>query len=126
MNTKNDILNAEKDEIIFSAIEGIEFNGESFDFESLEEELENKLISEFEDLDMLKEELKAVEDPDKLGKVILDEVWKQFGNQIGLDMTNETLIQKYDREHPESYADIKNSIMQDPAYKEAKRVAEEA
>ena len=52
----------------------------------------------------------------------MDEVWTQFGNQIGLDMTNETLIQAYNREHPEEYNKaIADAIMQDEKYKEANK-----
>ena len=47
----------------------------------------------------------------------MNEVWTQFGNQIGLDMTNETLIQAYEREHPEAYSkEIGDAIMQDEKY----------
>lgn len=61
-----------------------------------------------------------------MGKVIFDEVWKQFGNQIGLDMTNETLNQKYDREHQgETYEDVGKKVMQDPKYKEANKAMKE-
>jgi len=97
-----------------------------FDLDEFEKKLEEQLESEFKDVEELKEELKAIKNPDNLGKVILGEVWQQFGNQIGLDMTNETLIQQYDREHPESYSDIKNQIMQDPAYIQAKKDAKAA
>lgn len=72
---------------------------ESFDFDELEEKLQNQLEEEFSNLEFLKEE--KIGNLDALGKVILDEVWKQFGNQIGLDMTNETLIQEYNRTHPD-------------------------
>lgn len=61
-----------------------------------------------------------------MGKAILDEVWKQFGNQIGLDMTNETLNQKYDREHQdETYKNVGKKVMQDPKYKEANKAMKE-
>ena len=73
-----------------------EFN-ESFDFDELEEKLNSQLEEELSNLEFLKEEKEKIGNPDALGKVILDEVWKQFINQIGLDMTNETLNQKYDR-----------------------------
>lgn len=72
-----------------------------FDFDELEEKLNSQLNEEFSNLEFLKEEKEKIGNPDALGKVILDEVWKQFGNQIGLDMTNETLIQEYDRKHPD-------------------------
>ena len=64
---------------------------ESIDFDELEEKLQGQLEEEFSNLEFLKDEKEKIGNPDALGKVILDEVWKQFGNQIGLDMTNETL-----------------------------------
>lgn len=99
---------------------------ESFDFDELEEKLQSQLEEEFSNLEFLKEEKEKIGNPDALGKVILDEVWKQFGNQIGLDMTNETLNQKYDREHQgETYEDVGKKVMQDPKYKEANKAMKE-
>lgn len=90
-----------------------------FDFDERERELEEELEKVFSDLEMLKEDKEKIGNPDALGKVVLEEVWKQFGNQIGLDMTAETLIQKYDREHPETYEEVGKKVMQDERYKEA-------
>ena len=91
------------------------------DFDEKERELEEELEKVFSDLEMLKEDKEKIGNPDALGKVVLDEVWKQFGNQIGLDMTAETLIQKYDREHPETYEEVGKKVMQDERYKEANK-----
>ncbi|MGQ7509262.1 hypothetical protein ACTGWL_10230 [Streptococcus suis] len=99
---------------------------ESFDFDELEEKLQSQLEEEFSNLEFLKEEKEKIGSPDALGKVILDEVWKQFGNQVGLDLTNETLIQKYEREHQgETYVDVGQKVMQDPKYKKANKAMRE-
>lgn len=99
---------------------------ESFDFDELEEKLESQLEEEFSNLEFIKEEKEKIGNPDALGKVIFDEVWKQFGNQIGLDMTNETLNQKYDREHQgETYDEIGKKVMQDQKYKDANKAMKE-
>lgn len=99
---------------------------ESFDFDELEEKLQSQLKEELSDFEFLKEEKEKIGNPDALGKVILDEVWKQFGNQIGLDMTNETLNQKYDREHQgETYEDVGKQVMQDQKYKEVNKAMKE-
>lgn len=92
-----------------------------FDFDEKERELEEDLEKIFSDLEILKEDKEKIGNPDALGKVVLDEVWKQFGNQIGLDMTAETLIQKYDREHHETYEEVGKKVMQDKRYKEANK-----
>ena len=99
---------------------------ESFDFDELEEKLQSQLEEEFLKQEFLKEEKEKITNPDALGKVILDEVWKMFDKQVGLDMTNETLNQKYDREHQgETYEDVGKKVMQDPKYKEANKVMKE-
>lgn len=96
-----------------------------FDFEEVEGLLSKQLEDSFSDLELLENDRESIADPDSLGKVVLDEVWKQFGNQIGLDMTNETLIQKYDREHPEQYKDIADSVLHDKKYKDANNAMKE-
>lgn len=98
---------------------------DTFDFDELEEKLQSQLEEELKDLEFLVEEKEKIGNPDELGKVILDEVWKQFGNQIGLDMTNETTIQKYDREHPETYDEVGKTVMQDQRYKDANKAMKE-
>ena len=118
MKNRNEILNSNdisNDELI-----------ETFDLDELEEKLDDQLSEEFLELEFLEEEKKKIGNPDALGKVILDEIWTQFGNQIGLDMTNETLNQKYDREHQgESYDDIAKDIMKDSKYKKANKAMKE-
>jgi len=96
-----------------------------FDFEEVEGFLSKQLKESFAELELLESDRKSISDPDSLGKIVVDEVWKQFGNQIGLDMTNETLIQKYDREHPEKYKDIADSVMKDQRYKDANKAMKE-
>ena len=98
------------------------FYDEELNLEDLEASLEADLESLELDYTLLKEESEKIGNPDSLGKIIIDEVWTQFGKQIGLDMTNETLIQAYNREHPEEYnKEIADSIMQDEKYKEANK-----
>lgn len=99
---------------------GVDFDDDELSIENLEASLQAELESQLFDLSILEEEREKIDNPDNLGKVILDEVWTQFGNQIGLDMTNETLIQAYDREHPEEYNKaIADAIMQDEKYRAA-------
>lgn len=98
---------------------------ESFDLNGLEEKLQNELEQELSDLEFLKEEKDKIGNPDALGKVVMDEVWRQFTNQVGLEVTNETLIQKYDREHPETYNEVGKIVMQDQKYKDANKAMKE-
>lgn len=100
-----------------SAIQTIDADDENFNIDELEANLETELESQLADLAFLEEEKAKIGNPDSLGKIIMNEVWTQFGNQIGLDMTNETLIQAYEREHPEAYSkEIGDAIMQDEKY----------
>ena len=106
----------------------LDFDEEQDDFnlDELEEKLDSQLEEKFADLEFLKEEKEKIGNPDALGGVILDEVWKQFANQIGLDMTNETLNQKYDREHAgETYETVGAKVMQDQRYKDANKAMKE-
>lgn len=111
--------NAEVDEIIDIVDIG-------YDYEETADLLSKQLEEAFSDLELSEKEREAISNPDSLGQVIFDEVLTQFATQIGLDMTKETLIQKYDREHEgQEYKDIANSIMQDKSYKAANNAMKE-
>lgn len=98
---------------------------DSLNLEELEEQLQTHLEEELSDLEFLEEEKEKICNPETLSKVIMDEVWKQFGNQIGLDLTNETLIQQYDRLHHETYDEVGKNVMQDQRYKDANKAMKE-
>lgn len=112
----------EIDEFDFTGLNEQELN-------NIEEDLNNKLVHDLQDLENIDTGLKSIQNPDALGKVILDEVWTQFGNQIGLEITSETLIQQYDREHPEEtkpYSkEAGDAVMKDPRYKAANKAMKE-
>lgn len=107
-----DIKNAIKDEYEIDDL---------LDFEELENQLEASLEEELAGLEQLKADHDKIANPEALGAVIEDEIWKQFANQVGLDITNETLIQKYDREHPETYDEVGKQVMKDERYKSANK-----
>ena len=94
---------------------------EIFDFEKLEKQLEEQLANDSADYENLNIEMEKIGNPESLGKVIYDEIWNQFSNQIGLDITSETLIEKYDREHPEDYEEVGKRVMSDDRYKKANK-----
>ncbi len=91
------------------------------DLDEIDDILQEELKNAVSELEFIQKEKEKIGNPDELGKVILDEVWQQFGNQIGLDITNETLIQKYDREHPETYDEVGTKVMQDKKYRDANK-----
>ena len=68
----------------FALMQNEETFDNSFDFDELEEELENQLKAELSELEFLKEEQEKIENPDNLGKVIQDVIWEQFINQVGI------------------------------------------
>lgn len=92
-----------------------------FDFDEYEKKLEEDIEKDLADLQMLKEDKEKIANPDALGDVVLREIWNQFGNQIGLDMTKETLIQRYNRKHPETYDKVGKKVMQDQRYIEVNK-----
>ncbi|MEK3984251.1 cation diffusion facilitator family transporter [Paenibacillus sp. FSL K6-3166] len=55
-----------------------------FDFDELEEKLQSQLEEELADLEFLADEKEKIGNPDNLGNVIMDVVWKQFMNQIAV------------------------------------------
>lgn len=83
-------------------------SSELFDFDALEETLQEQLQQELDGLEVLEDEKEQIENPDSLGKVVGDVVWEQFVNQIAatagedfikennglrLDLRNEAHIQ---------------------------------
>lgn len=75
---------ANENDIIDESQKINENTGESFDFDKLEEELENQLEDELADMQFLKEEKEKIGSPDNLGNVIIDVVWEQFINQVAV------------------------------------------
>ena len=54
-------------------------NDLDFDFDEMEKKLEEEIEEELSNLELLREDKEKIGNPDALGKVVLDEVWKQFG-----------------------------------------------
>ena len=99
---------------------------ENLNYDELEELLEQQFTMEFSNLEKLELECKEISSPDKLGDVILDEIWSQFANQIGLDMTSDTLLKKYNDKHPNGYTKEEGAkIMKDKRYTNANNAMKE-
>lgn len=99
---------------------------ENLNYDELEELLEQQFTMEFSNLEKLELECKEISSPDKLGDVILDEIWNQFANQIGLDMTSDTLLKQYNDKHPNGYTkDIADKIVKDKRYLDANKAMKE-
>ena len=93
------------------------YESENLNYDELEELLEEQFTMEFSNLEKLELECKEISSPDKLGDVILDEIWNQFANQIGLDMTSDTLLKQYNDKHPNGYTKEEGAkIMKDKRY----------
>ena len=93
---------------------------ENLNYDELEELLEQQFTMEFSNLEKLELECKEISSPDKLGDVILDEIWDQFANQIGLDMTSDTLLKQYNDKYPNGYTKKEaTKIMKDKRYTDA-------
>ena len=101
---------------------------ENLNYDELEELLEQQFTMEFSNLEKLELECKEISSPDKLGDVILDEIWNQFGNQIGLDMTSDTLLKQYNdnKDRPKEYTKkIGEDILKDKRYTAANKAMKE-
>ena len=99
---------------------------ENLNYDELEELLEQQFTMEFSNLEKLELECKEISSPDKLGDVILDEIWSQFANQIGLDMTSDTLLKQYNDKHPNGYTKKEGAaIMDDKRYTDANNAMKE-
>ena len=71
-------------------------------------------------------ECKEISSPDKLGDAILDEIWNQFANQIGLDMTSDALLKQYNDKHPNGYTKKEGAtIMDDKRYTDTNNAMKE-
>ncbi|EGV01058.1 hypothetical protein HMPREF9950_0663 [Streptococcus oralis SK313] len=98
----------------------------NINYDELEELLEQQFTMEFSNLEKLELECKEISSPDKLGDVILDEIWDRFANQIGLDMTSDTLLKQYNDKHPNGYTKEEGAkIMKDKRYTDAKNAMKE-
>ena len=99
---------------------------QSLNYDELEELLEQQFEMEFSNLESLQTEFKEIGSPDKLSEVILDEIWNQFANQIGLDMTSDTLLKQYNDKHPNGYTKEEGAkIMKDKRYTDANNAMKE-
>lgn len=102
------------------------YESENLNYDELEELLEQQFTTEFSNLEKLELECKEISSPDKLGDVILDEIWSQFANQIGLDMTSDTLLKQYNAKHPNGYTKEEGAkIMKDKRYTDANNAMKE-
>lgn len=102
------------------------YESENLSYGELEELLEQQFTTEFSNLEELELECKEINSPDKLGDAILDEIWNQFANQIGLDMTSDTLLKQYNDKHPNGYTKEEGTkILNDKRYTDANKAMKE-
>ena len=102
------------------------YESENLNYDELEELLEKQFTMEFSNLKKLEVECREISSPDKLGDVILDEIWNQFANQIGLDMTSDTLLKQYNDNNPNGYTKKEGAkILKDKRYTDANNAMKE-
>ena len=70
-------------------LESTEAQPESMDFDMLEKQLQEQLDESYADLAFLEEEKEKIGNPDNLGNVVMDVVWEQFLNQVGINSGEE-------------------------------------
>lgn len=57
---------------------------EQIDFDALESQLESELEEQMGDLELLKEDRDKISNPESLGTTVMNVVWEQFVNQVGV------------------------------------------
>lgn len=57
---------------------------EQIDFDALESQLESELEGQLDDLELLKEDREKISSPESLGTTVMNVVWEQFVNQVGV------------------------------------------
>ncbi len=57
---------------------------EQIDFDALENQLESELEEQMGDLELLKEDRDKISNPESLGTTVMNVVWEQFVNQVGV------------------------------------------
>lgn len=65
-------------------IQSDESSEETFDYEELEKIFESELEEDFSDLGLLEEDRKKIGNPDSIGETVMNVVWEQFINQVGV------------------------------------------
>lgn len=90
------------------------------DLEALELEFSKALDVSYEELEAVVLHRDTINNPEALSQVVINEVWNKVGEQLGLELTNETLIQEYIRNNPQdnplanSYSkEIGDKVLQD-------------
>lgn len=76
-----------------------ELNIEDFDFDLMEELLDQDIEELSEALDALGDERELLTNPDSLGKEIYNSIFNQLGAQSGLDLSSDTLVKQYRNNH---------------------------
>lgn len=65
-------------------IEGQDLENEQLDFDALESQLEADLEGQMADLELLKKDRAKIANPESLGTTVMNVVWEQFINQVGV------------------------------------------
>jgi len=70
-----------------------EIDCDAFDFDELENKLESELEEQMADLEELELDEKRIGSPDELGETVMNVVWEQFINQVGV-VAGEDFVKK--------------------------------
>ena len=94
---------------------------ENFDFDAMEEVLNQEVGDLVADLESLGEE-ELLTNPDSLGKEIYNSIFNQLGAQSGLDLSSEKLIDKYRRTHKDETSQSAGvAALRDKKYTETRK-----
>lgn len=92
------------------------------DFNYFEEKLNDDIRDAFGDLELLENEKIQLTNPDALGKTIYDSIFSQLGAQSGMDISGETLIGQYKKNHVGENSQSANmEALRDKKYQEVRK-----
>ena len=97
-------------------------NIKDFDIDEFELVLQEQLEVELDQIKFLQSEKEKIGNPESLKDIILNQIWTEFGNQLGLDITSETLVERYESSHSEDYSVVGANVMKDYKYRNTKEI----
>lgn len=125
MFLKGKMMNSEfneKDELMIFDNKELDINQYDFDWDSMEEILNQDIKGLLSDLDVLGEERRLLTNPETLGKEIYNSIFNQLGNQNSLDLSSENLVNQYRNNHKDE--DLQNAsinALRDKKYVETRK-----
>lgn len=116
-------MEKEKNEIVNQNTDEWDINLIDYDWESMEEILNQDIETIMTEIDNLGEVRELLTNPDTLGKEIYNSIFNQLGAQNGLDLSSDSLVNQYRNQHQNE--DLKTAsvdALRDKKYVETRKI----